>query len=226
MNVKLSPSLMCVDLLNIEKEIKILNRQADEYHIDIIDWHYCRNMSLAPCFMKAIAGITDIPMDAHLYVDNIGMDLIELCCESGAKIVTMPPEIIERQVYRIKHYLDSRGVQFGIFINPAASLEIVKPYAAMIDRLLIMSVDPGFAGQPFVEATYEKIREAKELRERNGYSYSIAVDGCCNETYYRDLYLAGADTFIVGTSGMFGKSQDTQEALDIAVNNIKTATSV
>ena len=91
MKVKLSPSLMCIDLLNIENEIKILNMKANEYHVDIIDWHYCKNMSLAPCFMEQISKITDIPMDAHLYVDNIDMDLIELCCQSGAKILTMPP---------------------------------------------------------------------------------------------------------------------------------------
>lgn len=224
MKVKLSPSLMCIDLLNIENEIKILNMKANEYHVDIIDWHYCKNMSLAPCFMEQISKITDIPMDAHLYVDNIDMDLIELCCQSGAKILTMPPEIIEKQVYRMKRYLDSQNVQFGVFINPAVSLEIIKPYAHIIDRLLIMSVDPGFAGQPFVEATLKKIAEAKQYREENHYHYSIAVDGCCNENYYKQLYEVGVDVFIVGTSGLFGKNTDTKKALDIAVSNIELAT--
>ena len=194
MKVKLSPSLMCIDLLNIENEIKILNMKANEYHVDIIDWHYCKNMSLAPCFMEQISKITDIPMDAHLYVDNIDMDLIELCCQSGAKILTMPPEIIEKQVYRMKRYLDSQNVQFGVFINPAVSLEIIKPYAHIIDR------------------------------EENHYHYSIAVDGCCNENYYKQLYEAGVDVFIVGTSGLFGKNTDTKKALDIAVSNIELAT--
>lgn len=224
MNVKLSPSLMCLDLLNIEKEITILNQKADEYHVDIIDWHYCKNISLAPCFMKDIVKITEIPLDAHLYVDNIDMDLIELCCDSGAKIITMPPEIIEKQVYRIKNFLDKRKVQFGVFINPAVSLDIIKPYVHIIDRLLIMSVDPGFAGQAFIDASLDKISLAKQWRKDYGYHYSIAVDGCCNEKYYKQLYVAGVDTFIVGTSGLFGKSHDTQEALEIAVHNIQEAT--
>ena len=124
----------------------------------------------------------------------------------------------------MKRYLDSKNVQFGVFINPAVSLEIIKPYAHIIDRLLIMSVDPGFAGQPFVEATLKKIAEAKQYREENHYHYSIAVDGCCNENYYKQLYEAGVDVFIVGTSGLFGKNTDTKKALDIAVSNIELAT--
>ena len=224
MKARLAPSLMCMDLLNIEKEIRILNEKVDEYHVDIIDWHYCKNMSLAPCFMKAISQITEIPMDAHLYVDNIDMDLLELCCKSGAKIITMPPEVIERQVYRFKNYLNSRNVEFGIFINPAVSLEVIKPYGAIIDRLLIMTVDPGFAGQAFIDASYDKIREAKRLREENSWHYSIAVDGCCNENYYKELYKSGADTFVLGNSGLFGKSKDTKEALEIALQNLQEAT--
>ena len=225
MNVKLSPSLMCLDLLNIEKEIHILDQRADEYHVDIIDWHYCKNMSLAPCFMEAISKITTVPMDAHLYVDNIDMDLIELCCHSGARIITMPPEVIEKQVYRIKHYLDKKNIQFGVFINPAVSLDMIKPYAHIIDRLLIMSVDPGFAGQSFIDSSLDKIAQAKKWKEDFGYHYSIAVDGCCNENYYQQLYAAGVEVFIIGTSGLFGKSEDTQIALNIAIQNIEHAIS-
>lgn len=99
MKVKFSPSLMCMDLLNIEKEIKILDEKADYYHVDILDWHYCKNMSLAPCFMEAISKISKVPQDVHLYVDNIESDLIELCINSGAEIITMPPEVVELSDY-------------------------------------------------------------------------------------------------------------------------------
>ena len=80
---------MCMDLLNIEKEIKILDEKADYYHVDILDWHYCKNMSLAPCFMEAISKISKVPQDVHLYVDNIESDLIELCINSGAEILSL-----------------------------------------------------------------------------------------------------------------------------------------
>ena len=224
MRVKISPSLMCVNLLRIEEDIRKLDAVADYYHVDIIDWHYCKNMSLAPCFMEAIKKVTKIPMEAHLYVDNIEEDLVNLCIDSGAEIITMPPEVIERQVYRLSSLIHKKNKKFGVFINPAVSLDIIKPYADKIDNLLIMSVDPGFAGQKFIRNTLDKIKQASQWKEQYGYTYEIAVDGCCNEKYYKDLYDAGCEVFIIGSSGLFNKNQDLNKAIDIMINNIKEAT--
>lgn len=224
MNVIFSPSLMCMDLLNIQSEIQILSEYADEFHVDILDYHYCKNMSLSPPFMEAITHITDIPMEAHLYVDNIDKELVEWCVRSGARIITCPPDVISRQMYAIKRYLDSKNVQFGIFLNPSDPVSIIEPYIQIIDRLIIMSVDPGFAGQPFIETTYDRIRQACQLRKQQNGHFTIGIDGCCNERYFKELYLAGADVFIVGGSGMFSKSSDTKEAMEIAVHNIEIAT--
>ena len=224
MKVKVAPSLMCVDLLNIEKEIKMLEDRSDYFHVDILDWHYCKNMSLAPCFMEQIRKITDVPMDAHLYVDNIEEDLVQLCIDSGAEIIEMPPEIIERQVYRLASLIHSQGKKFGVFINPAVSLDVIQPYAHLLDRLLIMTVDPGFAGQPFVEYSLKKIRQACEWRKAEGYTYEIACDGSCNEAWYGALYSAGCDVFILGNSGLFNKDRkDTAHALTVCLDNIEFA---
>lgn len=87
-----------------------------------------------------------------------------------------------------------------------------------------MTVDPGFAGQAFIDETLEKIKEAKEWKEKYGYHYEIAVDGCCNEKYYKQLYDAGTEVFILGGSGLFSKSKDTKEAIAIAKNYIEEAT--
>lgn len=216
MEVKFSPSLMCMDLLNIEKEIKILDPESDYYHVDILDWHYVKNMSLAPCFMDRISSISNVPQDVHLYVDNLDFDLVDLCIDSGAEIITMPPEIIEKMAFRLFNHIHSRGKKVGIFINPAVPLTVIEPYIEHVDRLLIMTVDPGFAGQAFIDETLIKIKEAKDRKKQSGYNYEIAVDGCCNEKYYKQLYDAGAEVFILGTSGLFGKSKDTKEAVSIA----------
>lgn len=216
MKVKFSPSLMCMDLLNIEKEINILDPESDYYHVDIFDWHYVKNMSLAPCFMEAISKISNVPQDAHLYVENLDFDLVDLCIDSGAEIITMPPEVIEKMAFRLFKHIHEKGKKVGIFINPATPLSIIEPYAAHIDRLLIMTVDPGFAGQPFIPETLDTIKLAKEWKETRGYTYEIAVDGCCNERYYKQLYDAGTEVFILGGSGLFGKSEDTEEAIRIA----------
>ena len=153
MGIKVSASLMCMDLLHIASQVQILENYIDEFHMDIIDWHYCKNMALAPCFMKAIRTISSVPMEAHLYVDNIDMDLIDLCCESGANIITMPPEIIDRKLFHIHRELKKRQVEFGMSLNPSMPVDAIIPYGHLIDRLLILSVDPGFAGQPFIETT-------------------------------------------------------------------------
>lgn len=221
MKVKLAPSLMCMDLLNIGEEIKILEEKSDFFHIDIIDWHYVKNMSFSPCFMDAIQKVSDVKQDVHLYVDNIDFDLVDLCIDSGAEIITMPPEVIEKMAFRLFNYIHKRGKKVGIFINPATPLEIIKPYIKHIDVLLIMNVDPGFAGQEFIEETLDKIRLADKWRIENGYSYLIEADGGCNEVRYRELYEAGTDIFVLGNSGLFGKHNDTKKALDICVDNIE-----
>lgn len=223
MKVKFSPSLMCMNLLHIERDIRIMDPVSDYYHIDIIDWHYCKNMSLAPCFVEAVHSISDTPIDVHLYVDNIESDLIQLCIDSGATIITMPPEVVQRQTYRLIRQIKEAGKKVGFFLNPSARLDLLQPYIDQIDRLLIMSVDPGFAGQPFVENSLEKIRLAKQWKREFGYSYEIAVDGCCNERYYRTLFEAGAEVFIVGTSGLFGQDPDLTKALKITTQQIKAS---
>ena len=204
-----------MDLLNIQKEIEILNTKADYYHVDIIDWHYCKNMSLAPCFIEAIDKITEVPIDAHLYVDNIDIDLVQLCIDSGAEIITLPPEVVARQTMRLIRLIKSQNKKVGFFLNPSASLSVLEPYIEYIDRLLIMTVDAGFAGQEFVPQSLEKIKLAAKWKAERGYHYEIACDGCCNEKYYRALYQAGCEVFIIGTSGLFGKSEDTLDALRI-----------
>jgi len=224
MKIKISPSLMCMDLLNIQKEITILDTKSDYYHVDIIDWHYCKNMSLAPCFMEAINKISDVPIDAHLYVDNIDSDLVQLCIDSGAEIITMPPEVVERQTMQLIRLIKSQGKKVGFFINPSASLSILEPYIDYIDRILILTVDPGFAGQPFIPQSLDKIELAAKWKKERGYKYEIACDGCCNEQYYKKLYEAGCEVFIVGTSGLFGKSSDTTKALDIAIDLMERET--
>lgn len=215
---------MCMDLLNIQKEISILDTKSDYYHVDIIDWHYCKNMSLAPCFMEAIHKISKVPMEAHLYVDNVDAELVQLCIDSGAEIITMPPEVVERQTMQLIRMIKAQGKKVGFFINPSASLSILEPYIEYVDRIIILTVDPGFAGQPFIPQSLDKVRLASQWKKERGYSYEIACDGCCNEQYYSEIYKAGCEVLIVGTSGLFGKSEDTQEALDIAIELIERET--
>ncbi len=208
MKVKISPSLMCMDMLHVAKQIEFLNGRADYLHVDIIDWHYVRNMCLAPCFMKQLKAITDVPMDAHLMVDNVDVDLVELCIDSGAGVITLPPEVIQKRVFRLIDQIKNAGKLAGAYINPAMPMDLIYPYIDLLDKITFMTVDPGFAGQRFIEISLEKIKQAKLLKQEKGYRYEIEVDGSCNAGTYKKMYDAGAEVFIVGSSGLFGLDND------------------
>lgn len=218
--IRIAPSLMCMDLMRIADGIAALDGFADEYHADILDWHYCRNMSLAPCFVEGVRTLTDKPIECHLYVDNIEADLVELCIKSGASTITMPPEIIADRMEELHRLCAEAHVGFGLFLNPGTTVAEVEPYAELLDRLLVMTVPPGFPGQAFVESTLHTIEDAAALRAERGLHYDIEVDGCCNEAWYRRLRDAGADTFVIGGSGLFGKDPDTAHAIAICRENL------
>ena len=223
MDVRISPSLMCCDLMRIGEEVRTLEAIANEYHVDILDWHYCKNLSLAPCFITGIRAITDKPIEAHLYVDNVACDLVELCIESGASMVTVDPAVIGSQTAAAQRLCAENGVGFGLFLNPSTPLSAIEPLADLADRLLMLTVEPGFPGQAFQEHVLGKIEAAAALRERRGLSYDIEADGCCNAAWYRKLMDAGADTFVLGGSGLFSKSASTADAVRICRDELERA---
>ncbi len=219
MKVKISPSLMCMDMMNVQEQMKVLKR-ADYLHVDIIDWHYVRNMCLAPVFMEQLAKITEVPMDAHLMVDNTDTDLVKLCLDSGAGCVSMDPHVIQPRAFRLIDQIKNAGKKAGVFINPAAPLEVIFPYIHMLDMITFMTVDPGFAGQRFVEESLYKMTRAKQLKQEKGYTYEIQVDGSCNKRTYKKLYDAGAENFVLGSSGLFNNDPDLARAWDIMERDI------
>src|SRR5690606_15894720 len=109
----------------------------------------------------------------------------------------------------------------GVVLNPATPLNSIKHYIHHIDKLTIMTVDPGFAGQRFVPEMIEKIKEAKELKEKYHYKYLITIDGSCNEKTFKQLVEAGAEVLIVGSSGLFNKHEDIQVAWEIMMNQFE-----
>lgn len=224
MSIKISPSLMCMDILHVADQIAFLNNKADYYHVDIIDWHYVKNFCLAPFFMDQLKTITDVPMDAHLMVDNVDIDLIDECIKTGAGMVTLPADIIGRRAFRLINNIKDHGRKVGVYINPSMRLEEISLYIHLVDKITIMTVDPGYAGQKFIRESLDKIRQAKELREQNGYAYEIEVDGSCNINTYKELYDAGADVFILGTSGLFNMDKELEKAWEIMADNIHKTT--
>lgn len=223
MKVMFSPSLMCMDLLNIKEQIEILNERADFYHVDIMDGHFVKNITLSPDFVKAISPVCKAPLDCHLMVTEPD-NYIESLAAAGAAYICPHAETINSDAFRIINRIKNAGCKVGVVLNPATPLSYIKHYIHLLDKITIMTVDPGFAGQPFIREMLDKIREAKALKEENGYKYLIEVDGSCNERTFKDLYEAGTEVFIVGSSGLFNLDKDLKVAWDKMIENMEKAT--
>lgn len=213
-----SPSLMCMDLLNIKEQIDIINERADFYHVDIMDGHYVKNITLSPDFVRAIHGVCKLPLDCHLMVTDPD-DYIDVLAEAGAGYICPHAETINADAFRIINKIQATGCKVGVVLNPATPLSYIQHYIHRLDKITIMTVDPGFAGQPFIEEMLDKIAEAKKLKEENGYKYLIEVDGSCNEGTFKRLAEAGTEVFIVGSSGLFGLDEDLPTAWDKMIEN-------
>ncbi|NLZ34747.1 MAG: ribulose-phosphate 3-epimerase [Clostridiales bacterium] len=223
MKVMFSPSLMCMDLLNIKEQIEILNERADFYHVDIMDGHFVKNITLSPDFVKAVSPVCKAPLDCHLMVTDPD-NYIESLAAAGAAYICPHAETINSDAFRVINKIKSVGCKVGVVLNPATPLSYIQHYIHLLDKITIMTVDPGFAGQPFIREMLDKIKEAKTLKEEKGYNYLIEVDGSCNEKTFKELYEAGAEVFIVGSSGLFNLDKDLRVAWDKMISNMQKAT--
>lgn len=215
--MEFAPSLMCLDYLELKNQLLALNSRVDRFHVDFMDGHYCKNVTLSPDLVRAMRRVTTRPMDVHFMATD-PTDWIPMFAEIGCEYLSPHAEVINVQAYRVFDLIRSLGSKPGIVLNPATPLDFIKHYLNRIDMLTIMTVDVGFAGQKFIPEMLDKIREAKRLKEENGYTYIIQVDGSCNEKTYKQLYEAGAESLIVGSSGLFNLDPDVNKAYDKMVD--------
>ena len=213
MSAKFSPSLMCMDLTLFKEQITAMNKRADFYHVDIMDGNYVRNITLSPFFIENLKKITTVPIDVHLMV-NHPEDIIPMCLESGADIISFHPETANNKIFRLLNQIKDAGKKCGVVLNPATPAESIAEYAHLLDKVTIMSVDPGYAGQKFIPESLNKIRKLINMRKNNGYHYLTEIDGSCNEKTFGQIAESGVDVFIVGTSGLFSLHEDVSQAWD------------
>ena len=206
-------SLMCMDFLNMRNQLEILNQRADLYHIDIMDGHYCKNITLSPDLIRTFAKVATLPMDVH-FMTTTPSDWLQACADAGAKILSPHAETINADAFRTFNLIQRLGCKSGVTLNPATPLQTIRHYIERVDMLTLMTVDVGFAGQPFIEEMLPKIEEAAALKAKNGYKYQIQIDGSCNEKTFKRLINAGAEVLIVGSSGLFSLDADLNKAYD------------
>ena len=215
---------MCMDFLNIGNQVDILNSRCDFFHIDIMDGHYVPNLTLSPDFVRAVSATAKKPLDCHLMVTNPA-DYIAPLKAAGAAYICMQTDTISTDAFRLISAVKNCGCKFGAVFNPAVPLSAAQYYLHLLDKITIMTVDPGFAGQTFIREMLSKIEQVRTLKEKNGYKYIIEIDGSCNEKTFGDLYRAGAECFVVGSSGLFSLDSNLEKAWDKMQTNFRQAVS-
>lgn len=220
---RFSPSLMTMDLDKFKEQITFLNTKVDSYHIDIMDGHYVPNITLSPWFMEEVRKISKLPLSAHLMVTNPSFWVKQLI-DIKSDYICMHVETLDGLAFRLIDQIHSAGLKAGVVLNPETPITFIEPYIVLLDKVTIMTVDPGFAGQRFLVPTLEKIKTLKKLREEYGYQYLIEMDGSSNREHFKVIDEAGPDIYIVGRSGLFGLSSNIEEAWDQMVKDYEETT--
>ena len=196
----IAPSILSADFARLGEEVdNVLAAGADVVHFDVMDNHYVPNLTIGPMVCRALRdyGI-EAPIDVHLMVEPVD-SLIGMFANAGASYITFHPEA-SRHVDRSLQLIKDAGCKSGLVLNPASSLELVKPVLHKLDMLLLMSVNPGFGGQKFIPYTLDKIRHARQTIDESGLAIRLEVDGGVTNHNIAEIARAGADTFVAGSA--------------------------
>lgn len=223
-HIHISPSLMTMDLDKFKEQISFLDKKVDSFHIDIMDGHFVPNLSLSPWFITEARKLTTKEMSAHLMVTDPTFwvqQLIDVKCD----VICIPAENTNGIAFRLIDQIHDAGLKAGVVLNPETPLSVIEPYMELLDKITIMTVDPGFAGQKFQIKMLDKIVELRRLRDENeNYHYEIELDGSTNKAHWKAIYDARPDVYIIGRSGLFGLTDDIEASWNQMVDEFEETT--
>lgn len=199
--IELSPSLLSADFYDLKTQIEQLNKLDVKYlHLDIMDGHFVPNITFGPDLIKKLRPHTDMIFDVHLMIEN-PEKYIEEFAKAGADIITIHPEST-KHVHRAIQQIKSLGKKAGIVLNPHTHESVLEYLVEDLDLILIMSVNPGFGGQSFIESQLKKISNIKEMVDKRNSSCILEIDGGIKTSNVRKVLDAGINLVVAG-SGVF-----------------------
>lgn len=203
--VKVSPSILSADFMNLEDDIRVIEQGgADFVHVDVMDGHFVPNLTIGVPVVKQLKGVTSLPLDVHLMIDN-PLEELSWYLEAGADIVTAHIEAFknEAQTWEFIKRVREHGARPALTLKPDCSIESLRPFIADIDMVLVMSVFPGFSGQSYIEGSEDRVAQVAEWAKGLNPQLMIEVDGGISASRTAGLVCSkGADVLVAG-SGVF-----------------------
>jgi ribulose-phosphate 3-epimerase len=208
--VELLPSILSADFAHLADEVAAAERGGGTViHVDVMDGHFVPNITLGPPVVKSLRRVTSLPLDCHLMIENAD-EFIPAFADAGANWVSVHYEAC-RHLHRSLELIAHHGMEPAVVINPATRVDLLRDILPMVHHVLVMSVNPGFGGQKFIEFSLDKIRRLAELRQELGLAFKIEVDGGVAHDTVARVVQAGADLLVAGNA-VFGAGHPEQDA--------------
>jgi ribulose-phosphate 3-epimerase len=216
--IKIAPSILSADFSRLGEQIQELTKAGADYiHVDVMDGHFVPNITIGPLVVESVKKQTTIPLDVHLMIEN-PMKYVKEFSDAGANIITVHIEA-ESHIHRAVNMIKNLGCKAGVSLNPSTSLTMLDEILSEIDLVLVMSVNPGFGGQKFIDSSINKIKRLRKMIDDREIDAEIEVDGGITAENVSTVVKAGADVIVAGYA-IFSKPNITEAIKEIRNSTI------